>query len=443
MRDISLLGGTTGAVTIAVIAGVYEYRRRPNPAIPALLTLTVLGQFLIVNIIKLIVDRDRPDIRQLTGFSGASFPSGHAAAAAATFAVVGLLAGRGRSRTVRNAIAGAVVGLAILVAASRVMLGVHWLTDVIAGIAVGWAWLAVCSIAFGGRLVQFGAPVTAATAVAEADRSTTSRTPTPTPTRTRSVVANRSDIRRWTERVEAQLARRYERRRAASGSRPPDPSLPIGTDTLPQIRHIVVLMMENHSFDNYLGLLGRGDGLDVDANGLPTASNPRQDGRLVRSHKLPATAQTPGVPTQGWEPSHEQWAAGANQGFVRSAEHREQQLDDDDTDPAIAMGYWTDADLPFYWGLARQFPLADRWFSSCLGPTFPNRRFLIAGTANGLTSDSVSHTFDRPANGTLFDLLDTHHISWANYHPIPHRGPLAKRDSVSTDFARRAMPQPS
>ena len=91
------------------------------------------------------------------------------------------------------------------------------------------------------------------------------------------------------------------------------------------------------------------------------------------------------------------------------------------------MGYWTDADLPFYWGLARVFPLADRWFSSCLGPTFPNRRFLIAGTANGLTTDSVAHTFDRPANGTLFDLLASHRISWANYHPIPHRSPLLKR----------------
>ena len=45
----------------------------------------------------------------------------------------------------------------------------------------------------------------------------------------------------------------------------------------------------------------------------------------------------------------------------------------------VGMGYWPEPDLPFYYGLARTFPLADRWFSSCLGPTFPNRRFLIAG----------------------------------------------------------------
>jgi hypothetical protein len=56
-------------------------------------------------------------------------------------------------------------------------------------------------------------------------------------------------------------------------------------------------------------------------------------------------------------------------------------------DPAVPMGYWTQADLPFYYGLAGIFPVADRWFCSCLGPTFPNRRFLISGTAHGLIDD--------------------------------------------------------
>jgi membrane-associated phospholipid phosphatase len=166
LRHVSLLGGTAGVLAIALVAGTIEYIRRPNRAIPSLLVLTVLGQFAISNIVKTVVSRDRPDISQLTGFSGASFPSGHATAAAATFAVVALLVGRGRSRGTRNALAGLAIGLAVLVAASRVMLGIHWLTDVVAGLALGWAWLAACSIAFGGRLLQFGAPVAAAVEVA-------------------------------------------------------------------------------------------------------------------------------------------------------------------------------------------------------------------------------------------------------------------------------------
>ena len=82
------------------------------------------------------------------------------------------------------------------------------------------------------------------------------------------------------------------------------------------------------------------------------------------------------------------------------------------------MGYWTEHDLPFYYGLARTFPLADRWFSSCLGPTFPNRRFLISGTANGLIDDLPMNMADYPAHGTIFDLLSRHDISWVNYHPL-------------------------
>jgi phospholipase C len=51
------------------------------------------------------------------------------------------------------------------------------------------------------------------------------------------------------------------------------------------------------------------------------------------------------------------------------------------------MGYWTERDLPFTYDLARQFPIGDRWFSSTLAQTDPNRRFLIAATAPGMTDD--------------------------------------------------------
>ena len=83
------------------------------------------------------------------------------------------------------------------------------------------------------------------------------------------------------------------------------------------------------------------------------------------------------------------------------------------------MAYWTGADLPFYYGLAETFPVADRWFCSCLGPTFPNRRFLISGTAHGLIDDLPFCMVDYPPAGTIFDLLDQYGISWVNYHTSP------------------------
>ena len=87
-------------------------------------------------------------------------------------------------------------------------------------------------------------------------------------------------------------------------------------------------------------------------------------------------------------------------------------------DPAIPMGYWTEEDLPFYYGLARTFPVADRWFCSCLGPTFPNRRFLISGTAHGLIDDLLWDMVDYPPAGTIFDALTRNDISWVNYHNV-------------------------
>jgi phospholipase C len=172
------------------------------------------------------------------------------------------------------------------------------------------------------------------------------------------------------ERIERQKVRQRERRtRPARPGDRPDPSRPVGTDLLPQVKHIIVLMMENHSFDNYFGTLGRGEGLPRGDDGMPDAENPDSAGNMIRAYHASSTVQEAGVPCQSWSASHAQWAGGKMTGFVTPTEQAAPG-----GDKAAAMAYWTDQDLPFYHGLARTFPLADRWFSLCLGPTFPNRR---------------------------------------------------------------------
>lgn len=167
LRDISLVGGTAGVLVMGLVVAVVQTVRTHRREIFAFLATVFVGITLLVNVTKVVVDRSRPDIRRLTGFSGASFPSGHAATAAATLAALALVLGLGCSPRVKAALAGAAAGLAAAVATTRVLLGVHWLTDVMAGLALGWAWFCLCSIAFGGRLLRFGAPVDVAERVAD------------------------------------------------------------------------------------------------------------------------------------------------------------------------------------------------------------------------------------------------------------------------------------
>jgi undecaprenyl-diphosphatase len=71
---------------------------------------------------------------------------------------------------VQAALASVAVGLAAGISCSRVFLGVHWLTDVIGGLVLGWTWFALCSIAFGGRLLEFARPAEEMEQTIEADQ---------------------------------------------------------------------------------------------------------------------------------------------------------------------------------------------------------------------------------------------------------------------------------
>jgi len=168
LRTLTHLGSSAFVISLLVVVGLVEFRRLPNRAIPLFLFLVEAGQLLLHSLIKLLVGRARPGYDQLVGASGLSFPSGHATNAAATFAALALLLGRRRSPTTRVALVAVAAALTALVASTRVLLGVHWVTDVLAGAALGWGWAALCSVAFGGRLLRFGDPVGAAGAATPA-----------------------------------------------------------------------------------------------------------------------------------------------------------------------------------------------------------------------------------------------------------------------------------
>ncbi|MDX6266774.1 MAG: phospholipase [Frankiales bacterium] len=186
----------------------------------------------------------------------------------------------------------------------------------------------------------------------------------------------------------------------------PYPGRPIGThDPSTPIQHIVIVMQENHSFDEYFGMLPRSgqpaaDGFTFDSHGRPTNSNPVGQGRQVVFHR---TSMCPGDSAgQSWNSTHEEIDHGRMDGFANLSRN--------------SMSYYTQADLPFYYSLASSYTLANRWFASAPAQTYPNRRFLYAGTAYGnISTDTGSLLDPPPARGTIQDELSAHDISWADY----------------------------
>jgi membrane-associated phospholipid phosphatase len=158
LRAITQLGGTPWLLITMALIGVVLVRRHRTADALVFLAVVGIGVVMLNNGLKLLVDRERPAIAQLAGHSGASFPSGHSAAAAACWAAIALVVARRASRPVRALAAAGALVIAIAVAASRVLLGVHWLTDVIAGVIVGWMWFFLVAIVFGGRFLRLGEP---------------------------------------------------------------------------------------------------------------------------------------------------------------------------------------------------------------------------------------------------------------------------------------------
>ncbi|KAK9349643.1 phosphoesterase family protein [Lipomyces doorenjongii] len=161
------------------------------------------------------------------------------------------------------------------------------------------------------------------------------------------------------------------------------------------------------------GVLGRGDGFTRNSDGEVLNTNVYANGSIQHAFPMPNTCQLPQRPSQEWLASHNAYDNGTNAGFVRT------QISP--TIPEIvggvAMGYYTSDHLPLTYSLAEEFPIGDRCFFSVMSQTWPNRRYLIAGTSRGLTDDNSNLTAGYTPTGTIFNELDKHNISWTNYAP--------------------------
>jgi phospholipase C len=223
------------------------------------------------------------------------------------------------------------------------------------------------------------------------------------------------------------------------------------SDGLRHVNHIIVVMQENHSFDNYFGALPYMNGGHYhppSTAGGPCHPDDHEcvDGLTCSTNAhdaLKCTNSNPGANGVTVTVFHEKQYCTLNPPHEWVEAHREANFENPNSpivladgfarmrpSDATAMGYYTAADLPYYYALAQTFALSDAHFSSLFGPTMPNRSYLMAATSFGhvLTSkaDNTPPTASgyRPITGTVFDLFDKFHADWAEYfEPGDNRTP--------------------
>ncbi len=197
---------------------------------------------------------------------------------------------------------------------------------------------------------------------------------------------------------------------------PENPQPPLEVGLLANIDHIVVLMMENRSFDHMLGYLSKHGGRN-DVDGLHGDEKNHYKNKDYPSFPLSDTL-FPVSPSHKHESVVNQVNGGKMDGFVADFAHH---YKDDGIDPGLIMGYYDASKVPVYDALAREFLICQHWFSAHPGPTFPNRFYTLTGRLNRDADGRFQ--FDNPHGDdfkpvftkTIFDHLSERGISWHYY----------------------------
>lgn len=151
-------------------------------------------------------------------------------------------------------------------------------------------------------------------------------------------------------------------------------------DLLAPVENIVVLMMENRSFDHMYGSLSLMEGRD-DVDGLlGNESNPTHDGGTADIFELDPFQKLHHLPHK-WDPMHDAFNNGVNDGFVKA--HHEANKHETLTAGPEVMGFLQRRDMEVMYALADNYTLCDQWHCSVMGPTWPNRFYMHAGQSGG------------------------------------------------------------
>ncbi len=173
------------------------------------------------------------------------------------------------------------------------------------------------------------------------------------------------------------------------------------------IKHVVILMKENRSFDHVLGKLHEQGQPGTDA--IPADfQNPTSSAhnKFVAPFRAPTTCWTQD-PGHQWASMHLSINNGLMDGFVLNGKLSTTG------DGSFVMSYYEKSDIPFYYWLASTFALNDRHFPSVASGTFPNRDYLLLGTSDGVTA--TGDGYPKPETPTIFDAFDKAGVTWGVY----------------------------
>ena len=203
------------------------------------------------------------------------------------------------------------------------------------------------------------------------------------------------------------------------------PFVSSGCAKLTDIEHVVILIQENRSFDHYFGsypgVRGFSDQSAAFQQPDPANTTTSPVGQLLPFHldTSQANAACTHDISHEWVPQHQSWDNGKMDGFVSS------RLSIDSSDAVLSMGYYTRADLPYYYALADGFTICDNYFCSVIGPTDPNRLYTMAASIDpdGKNGGPILQTivtnrsamYGRLTYTTMPEQLQARGISWKVY----------------------------